>query len=241
MYANQIWKNSIFSKIWKNRGYVILAGSPYPQPHISALLDALLSYNLPSYNPKVTQIVVETTSKIYLESTKLSYFSSPQLHFRTSFSVLPDSSTCSKRMAVWRILIDAGCSISPLGVLECPGAHIVVSSAFHPFLACIVHSGKVGVLAKIKEHWWGLSISPSLETTVKTCPQSLVHNIAVASTWNILEDILNILNLQMNFISLPQKRTYCYILVIVDMFSKWIEACWAWKINKWLMPHFDLP
>lgn len=126
----------------------------------------------------------------------------------------------------------------PLGVLECPSGHIVISSAFHIFLACIVHSGKVGALVKIKEHWWGLSISPSLETTVKMFSQSLVHSIPVARTWNILEDLF--LNLQMNFISLPQKRTYCYSLVIVDMFSKWIEACWAWEINKWLMPHFNL-
>lgn len=53
----------------------------------------------------------------------------------------------------------------------------------HSCLLCLppfpcMHSPfwQLGVLAKFKEHWWGHSISPSLETTVKMCPQSLVHN-----------------------------------------------------------------
>ncbi|XP_019370776.1 PREDICTED: uncharacterized protein LOC109296025 [Gavialis gangeticus] len=114
-------------------------------------------------------------------------------------------------------------------------------------------SVKVGMIAAIQRDWFAPNFPSMAQQYHSSCPICLAHNIGqrVKTTpaahpppWGPF------VNLQIDFVQLPKCCSYGYILVIIDMFSGWVEAypcihadsiIVAKKLLKEFIPRFGLP
>lgn len=112
-----------------------------------------------------------------------------------------------------------------------PAGQCCVPLCLLPWLVDIVHqqthAGKEGMVGLLLQSWWSPLFDQCAQKVIQRCLICQKYNIGKGTPCPIGRTPLPagpFDTIQLDFIELPKTQCYKYCLVIIDVFSKWIEA-----------------
>ncbi|CAM5112621.1 unnamed protein product [Natator depressus] len=228
-----------YGLLWKYRGFLTSTVSPIKNSlYVSVLLDALL---LPKavavvkctahQTPRGNALADSTAKTAALSTTQAAYtcalIEQPLLASVEDLAKIqeaaPEAEKCS-----WGA---AGCIFHPDHLWRSQDGRLVAPQVLLPYFARVYHRAapvsKGGMVAAVKQDWHVLGFSSIAHHYCQQCRICQQHNVGKAvkvrqaahpPPWGPF------VNIQIDFIQMPKCCNYEYVLVLVDVFSSWVEA-----------------
>ncbi|XP_060786601.1 uncharacterized protein LOC132892291 [Neoarius graeffei] len=229
-----------FGTIWKHRNFLTSTGSPIAHHKlVSELLDAVL---LPraiavckcAAHTNNTDLVSQGNARADAAakcaasaSSSPSNLAFPQVSIPCLQLADLQSTATQDERRVWK---QAGCILAN-SVWVCPSGRPCLPKYMFPFYAKLAHGlthvSKGGMVAEVTKRWFTKGFSNYAAKFCKQCLICAQHNagqgIRLTQAAHPIPD-KPFDHLQMDFIELTPSEGKRYCLVIVDMFSKWVEV-----------------
>ena len=259
-----------FGTLWRQRGFITSSGTNIKNAiYVNNLLEACL---LPSKlavihceaHSSSTSLVAkgnaraDACAKHAAANPSLLVKQTPSKVLRDPVPTLNDVAVLQERAeAEWPTWVSVGCRKSPDGIWRHPDGRIVAPRTILPILIQVSHgvshTSKGGMIAAINSLWYAPGVAQQAAHWCSRCLVCQQHNVGKAEKtkrgahpppWGPF------VNMQIDFIQLEKCLGFEYVLVIVDMFSKWVEAfpcrnCDAQSVVKILVkeiiPRYGIP
>eukprot|EP00062_Callorhinchus_milii_P007419 gi/632949226/ref/XP_007890028.1/ PREDICTED: protein NYNRIN-like [Callorhinchus milii] len=236
-----------FGQLWKNRGFLTSSGSPIK--HRELIVNLLAALLLPRAIAVIkcaahtNQADPISKGNAYADAAaRHAALNKPAKMLILQQAVEYPSVTDTMRDEIFRIQYEApleekqkwarlDCFINDLGIWVSNELKVVLPRKMFPWMAHVLHNfsyeGTQSMYNWITNLWFAPGLTPFLQQVVKHCVTCQIFNPGKA------EDVTPASHpppqgpfehLQMDFIQLPKAEGYQYVLVIIDMFSRWIEA-----------------
>ena len=259
--------------LWKHRGFITTSGKPIQ--HCAMVKHLLESIMFPSELSVVKCEAHTGGSDSVSQGNALADFAAKQAALNPSMMVLQGPKTVQSNLlpvpslndvtilqnsadgcekAVWS---KNGCTPSESGLWLHPDGRIVAPRSLLHSLCRLAHTpshvGKGGMNHVIQSQWFAPGHTTATEQYCNRCLICAQHargNIKLAKHDHLPPPSGPFVNMQIDFVHMPPKQGNKYMLVCVDMFSKWVEVFPTRKddmstVVKCLMrdviPRFGLP
>ncbi|XP_053904103.1 protein NYNRIN-like [Malaclemys terrapin pileata] len=259
-----------YGLLWKYRGFLTSTGSPIKNSlYVSALLDALLV-------PKAIAVVkctahqtprdeVTRGNALADSAAKAAALSAPQAEYTCALIEQPPLASLEDLAKIQEAAPAAekrfwsanGCILHPDHLWHAPAGRLVAPKMLMPYLARVYHGmahvSKGGMVAAVNRDWCAFGFPVIAHHYCQQCVICQQHNIGKAvkvrqaahpPPWGPF------VNIQIDFIQLSKCCGYEYVLVLVDVFSNWVEAFPCRKADartvvklllKDFVPRFGIP
>ncbi len=231
-----------FGVIWQTRKFLTSAGSPIK--HAGLVKDLMFAMKLPK---KLAVIKVKahlTTNTTEAKGNTLADVAAKQACFYATVQVC-SGSTAQKTILppesivdlykdvplyeAWTWL-DKGATVDSSGCWTKGGKYVAPESLL-PYLAqqihSLGHSGPATMNHRFSNQWWNPKFRNTATETVKRCVTCQKNNDVPAATTPAAHTPAPpgpFRHLQVDYISLPPCKGKTDVLVVIDKFSRWVEA-----------------
>ncbi len=231
-----------FGVIWQTRKFLTSAGSPIK--HAGLVKDLMFAMKLPK---KLVVIKVKahlTTNTTEAKGNTLADVAAKQACFYATVQVC-SGSTAQKTILppesivdlykdvplyeAWTWL-DKGATVDSSGCWTKGGKYVAPESLL-PYLAqqihSLGHSGPATMNHRFSNQWWNPKFRNTATETVKRCVTCQKNNDVPAATTPAAHTPAPpgpFRHLQVDYISLPPCKGKTDVLVVIDKFSRWVEA-----------------
>ncbi|KAG9281519.1 hypothetical protein AMEX_G33 [Astyanax mexicanus] len=231
-----------FGHLWRNRGFLTAAGTPVKNADlVQNLLEAVkLPTDLAivkvkahtggtSFEAQGNRIADEAAKRAsFLPPASIASLTSTECNTNKISSIQKLQSE-SPSWELWKWL-DSGAKVDPEGVWI-KGGKIVAPESLLPYLATQIHSlGHIGMekmVHQFSHSWWNPKFREQARTVVQNCVACNQVNAAPQLRTPANRTVAPpgpFRHLQVDYITLPKCEGKQDVLIVIDKFSRWIEA-----------------
>lgn len=228
-----------FGFLWKQRGFLTATGTPIKNAqYIEALMSSLqLPKQLAVIKVKAHSTADSTEAKgnALADHAAKRACSLPHISIASTTQVVGSTTDLVQMykdapgFEVWS-WIESGAKVGPDGTWTKGGKYVAPNSLL-PYLAAQIHSlGHIGtdkMINRFSTQWWNSKFREHAVVTVKNCILCQQNNPAPAVRTSAEKTPAPpgpFRRLQLDYITLPPCQGKQDVLVVVDTFSRWVEA-----------------